>query len=131
MGVVDYMRTDQLIQQSFSDFLRDGFRLEKEKVAQYAAYRICKECLRIEVSIDFREDTVDFKIKCGTTVGLLIQTEEVMINAPVQGLDCLMTVLRNEYAQIGNRGLTSAQLQRMMNAFADFLHVNWAVINNL
>ena len=78
--------------------------------------------------MDFREDTVDFKVKCGTTVLLLIEKETVMLNAPLQALDQMMSAIHKEYAQLGNRGLTSAQLQRMMGSFVEFVHANWELI---
>lgn len=122
------MKIDQIMQQSFSDFIQDGFQLETEKLGVSRTYRICKALLRMEIKMDFREDTVDFKVKRGTTVLLLIEKETVMLNAPLQGLDSLMSAIHKEYAQLGNRGLTSAQLQRMMASFAEFLCANWGVI---
>lgn len=122
------MRIDQIMQQCFSDFLQDGFQLEKEKLGVYRTYHICKAPLRMEIKMDFREDTVDFKVKRGTTVLLLIEKEAVMLNAPFQALDQLMSAIHKEYAQLGNRGLTSAQLQRMMGSFVEFVHANWELI---
>ncbi len=122
------MRIDQIMQQCFSDFLKDGFQLEKEKLGVYRTYHVCKAPLRMEIKMDFREDTVDFKVKRGTTVLLLIEKEAVMLNAPLQALDQLMSAIHKEYAQLGDRGLTSAQLQRMVASFVEFLRTNWGLI---
>ena len=124
------MKLDRLIHQSFSTLILHGFHIEREKIALTIIYRIYKECFRIIVSIDFREDTIDFEIKRGTTVLLLIQAEDVMVNAPFRAFDRLMTIIHNEYAQIGNHGLTLTQLQRIMNAFVDFLVENWSVLGS-
>lgn len=125
------MKLDRLIYQSFSALIQHGFHIEREKVALNIIYRICKGCLRIIISIDLREDTIDFKIKRGTKVLLLIQAEDVMVNAPFKAFNRLMTIIHNEYTQIGKHGLTLVQLQRIMNAFSNFLVENWDVLDDL
>ena len=54
-----------------------------------------------------------------------------MVNAPFKAFNRLMTIIHNEYTQIGKHGLTLVQLQRIMNAFSNFLVENWDVLDDL